>query len=538
MKKLPILLSLVPTIIFGQSTERQILVNGTAITRLPAISSVTVAPTDTIIVFKGGAWIKTTVGAASPTITYNSPLSITSNTVSITSPLPIINGGTNQSALIVGSSLFFDGTRIQQDNANYFWDDSNNRLGLGTASPGSTLHVNGVTRLGLASTTNASLIFQNSANANMLTINSGVTSASHSWTLPLAQGAASTSLMNDGSGVLSWGMPMAGSLVVGTTTLVSGTSTRLLFEGAGNVLQENAGMTFDATTTGLNLIGNSSSSSDYSLKVNTSTIPQLWARNDGKIAINGTDFEGTLTISDDIGNGVWETSTGVSRFNFKRTTADGISAGIIRYMASDNTVKWNIGTSIVTGADNLEFNAGSLGNRMLIERITGNVIIGAGAPSAKLHVIGTGSTSATYTAKFQNSANADIFDIRDDKKIIYTDGSQAAGYILQSDANGLATWVPEGGLLHVISTPTTTATVTLTNNYINIVNPAGTIAAATLQFPNSPSNNDFVEVTFSQIITTVTYTAGTGGATIKGQINGVVGGQKRWDYDSGTNTWY
>lgn len=118
------------------------------------------------------------------------------------------------------------------------------------------------------------------------------------------------------------------------------------------------------------------------------------------------------------------------------------------------------------------------------------------------------------------------------------DGTQGSGKVLTSDANGYSSWQAEGQLLHAISTPTTSATVTLTNNYINIVNPSGTIAALTINFPNSPSNNDFVEVTFDQIITSVTYVAGTGGATIKGQINGIVGGQKRWDYDTGTNTWY
>lgn len=123
-------------------------------------------------------------------------------------------------------------------------------------------------------------------------------------------------------------------------------------------------------------------------------------------------------------------------------------------------------------------------------------------------------------------------------KIRIKDGTQGNGKVLTSNSDGLASWASEGQLLHTISTPTTAATVTLINNYINIINPSGTIAALTINFPNSPSNNDFIEVTFDQIVTSVTYVAGTGGATIKGQINGVVGGQKRWDYDSGTNTWY
>lgn len=62
----------------------------------------------------------------------------------------------------------------------------------------------GVFSLGLASTNNGSILFRNSTNANTLTIASGVTSASHSWTLPLAQGAANSFLLNNGAGTLSW----------------------------------------------------------------------------------------------------------------------------------------------------------------------------------------------------------------------------------------------------------------------------------------------------------------------------------------------
>ena len=44
-------------------------------------------------------------------------------------------------ALTNGSVLFSNGTTIAQDNANFFWDDTNNRLGIGTASPSTDLHI-------------------------------------------------------------------------------------------------------------------------------------------------------------------------------------------------------------------------------------------------------------------------------------------------------------------------------------------------------------------------------------------------------------
>ena len=45
---------------------------------------------------------------------------------------------------IAGTLLFLGaGGIFGQDNANLFWDDTNNRLGLGTVSPQTTLDVNG-----------------------------------------------------------------------------------------------------------------------------------------------------------------------------------------------------------------------------------------------------------------------------------------------------------------------------------------------------------------------------------------------------------
>jgi hypothetical protein len=43
-------------------------------------------------------------------------------------------------ALTSGSVLFSNGTTIAQDNAQLFWNDTNNRLGIGTASPSYIIH--------------------------------------------------------------------------------------------------------------------------------------------------------------------------------------------------------------------------------------------------------------------------------------------------------------------------------------------------------------------------------------------------------------
>ncbi len=49
--------------------------------------------------------------------------------------MPVSKGGTGNTSFTAGSVMFSDGTNITQDNANLFWDDTNNKLGIGTSSP-------------------------------------------------------------------------------------------------------------------------------------------------------------------------------------------------------------------------------------------------------------------------------------------------------------------------------------------------------------------------------------------------------------------
>lgn len=64
-------------------------------------------------------------------------------------PVPIADGGTNNtSAYTAGSVVFSDGSKLTQDNASLFFDDTNNRLGIGTAVPRGFLDVNNSPNLG------------------------------------------------------------------------------------------------------------------------------------------------------------------------------------------------------------------------------------------------------------------------------------------------------------------------------------------------------------------------------------------------------
>lgn len=66
-------------------------------------------------------------------------------------------------------------------------------------------------------------------------------------------------------------------------------------------------------------------------------------------------------------------------------------------------------------------------------------------PTAQLQVISSGAAPTFFTARFQNNTGSDILTIRNDNKLIYTDGTQAAGKVLTSDANGVASWQTVSG---------------------------------------------------------------------------------------------
>jgi hypothetical protein len=71
------------------------------------------------------------------------------SSLTLSTPLPVSSGGTGVNTSLTAGSVVFAGASgaYSQDNANFFWDDTNNRLGIGTASPLSALDVIGNIRI-------------------------------------------------------------------------------------------------------------------------------------------------------------------------------------------------------------------------------------------------------------------------------------------------------------------------------------------------------------------------------------------------------
>jgi hypothetical protein len=126
-----------------------------------------------------------------------------------------ITGGT------AGSILFVDpAATIAQDNANLFWDNANNEMGIGINTPDETLHVHKATAGAVTSAANAVITLENSTSAFLQILN------------PAA----------DEGGVL-FGSPTSnvqGGVVYNHSTDIltlrtGGNSARLNIDGTGNV---------------------------------------------------------------------------------------------------------------------------------------------------------------------------------------------------------------------------------------------------------------------------------------------------------------
>jgi hypothetical protein len=94
------------------------------------------------IVVKTAAGTGITVPAGKTMWVYSDGTNVVNVTTHLSSltlgtPLPISSGGTGSSTALTQGSVVFAGAAgvFSQDNANFFWDNANTRLGIGTATP-------------------------------------------------------------------------------------------------------------------------------------------------------------------------------------------------------------------------------------------------------------------------------------------------------------------------------------------------------------------------------------------------------------------
>ena len=112
----------------------------------------------------------------------NAAIGYTTATAAPTNGLAVAGAATFASSItastLTSGSILFAGTSgvLQQDNANFFWDDTNNRLGIGTNAPAAKTSIVSTTALtglyveNLGSITSPSAVFKNNQNTSYASI--------------------------------------------------------------------------------------------------------------------------------------------------------------------------------------------------------------------------------------------------------------------------------------------------------------------------------------------------------------------------------
>lgn len=267
-------------------------------------------------------------------------------------------GSTSIVSGTIGRVLFQGSGNVLQQSANLFWDNSNSRLGIGTASPSQTLDVSG----------NSRFQFGTIENGINITGNSGSTTA---------------------------------AIVVGTGTLGTSGSLEIWRNGAfalqffSNLAVLGSAYTRLKQAAGLTITG----SGGASTAVNSLTLGSNAADAGVFAATSGTQNTVNIGTSN---NDVWSPSSGTATYNLlrinPRTNTSGSYSGIVRGVLIDPTLTSSTGVTyrpIETTTGDVIFNSTS-----------GNVAIGGTS-------FGTSSSKvlAQYNGTSPGSSPADAFQM-------------------------------------------------------------------------------------------------------------------------------
>lgn len=287
------------------------------------------------------------------------------------------NGKFNLPSLTSGSVLFSNGTTIAQDNANLFWDDTNNRLGIGTSAPLIKLHVvgTGESEVRVSENTNNNYItlYQQALTSYLIAGRTGATSIQ-----PLAiytGGSEKMRIQADGNIGINTTAPTAKLAIKAGGALSTDIALRVrnsadtadLFQVQGNgAIVMSTGAPFYTVGNNLNFRSNLGGGSGFVLDAQSFN------------SLNSTNTEQGFGFF----SGTFAPTSGTGTLNGLKITPTinqtGGANGITRGLYINPTL---------TAAANFRAIETTVGN-VILGSTSGNVGIGTAAPTSKLQVVG------------------------------------------------------------------------------------------------------------------------------------------------------
>ena len=407
MKKIIALLIALTSTAHGYLTPQYLNAN-----QLQGVNISATAPTlNQVLLYDGTNWAPTTIATGGGTVTSvamsvpsflsvaGSPIT-SSGTLAVSlsgTALPVANGGTGTTtAFTSGSVLFAGGGGVySQDNANYFWDATNHRLGLGNAAPSTTLDVTGSQNI-TSTSANALTVGPNGATNPVLQVDSSTASVANG--LKITGTAA-------GSGVKLESISTAANedIILGT----KGTSSSVKLQvGASNkyvATAQNHTFSVSATGTASTVRFGYTGANDINLTASAEA-PSTYF-NLGQIRQHAT---GTMSLQRDFRiTPSTHSFVGASALsNMHGFTVDGAPIAGTNATVTNASAIYSPGNAVGSGVTNsyglnINANTGATNNYSAIFN-GGNVGIGTSAPSEKLQVssgeIMVSSNSSTSSA--------------------------------------------------------------------------------------------------------------------------------------------
>ena len=315
----------------------------------------------------------------------------TINSTSVLGSGNIVVGATPSG--IAGAIQFSDGSAFASDATNFFWDDTNNRLGIGTSTPTSLLDVysNTAGALTLAKFSNIT----NTNGAIISVVDSNYVNFGH----------GSSAQYNFRAGATQTGINSTNTVFIG----INGTPVATFASGKMYV----GGFNTSPTAT-LQVVGSGATSATTSLLVqNSAGTAALTILDDRNVGIGTSTPTSALEVAYNSStlNGILINQLGAG-FDSSIGFANG---GVIRSSLSMNInsgeCRW---TSASGGYFPTIYSSGSEAMRIATNR---NVSIGTTSDLGRLGIKGSGATSATTSLLVQNSAGTEGLRVQDNLQI-------------------------------------------------------------------------------------------------------------------------